>query len=64
LPPLHRGEKAESLIECTQKSSPPFGKGRPGGIYGKDVSSGLEFILKYAAAFKSPFEKGDIGGFA
>jgi len=31
--PLHRGKKEESFIEGIQKSSPPFEKGRPGGIY-------------------------------
>jgi hypothetical protein len=25
--------KAESFVESLKKSSPPFGKGRPGGIY-------------------------------
>ena len=33
MPPLHRGEKEESFMEGIQKSSPPFEKGRAGGIY-------------------------------
>jgi hypothetical protein len=32
LSPLHRGEKEESFIEGLLKSSPPFKKGRTGGI--------------------------------
>jgi hypothetical protein len=35
---LHGEEKAESFIEGLQKNSPPFGKGRPGGISGNDFS--------------------------
>jgi hypothetical protein len=33
LPPFSKGEKEESFMEGIQKSSPPFGKGRTGGIY-------------------------------
>jgi hypothetical protein len=32
------GEKIESFIEGIEKSSPPFGKGRPGGISGNAFS--------------------------
>jgi hypothetical protein len=31
-PPFPKGEKAESFIEGIEKNSPPFGKGRLGGI--------------------------------
>jgi hypothetical protein len=33
-----KGEKAESFIEGIQKSSPPFEKGRLGGISGNAFS--------------------------
>jgi hypothetical protein len=37
-PPFAKGEKMESFIEGVQKSTPPFGKGRLGGISGKAFS--------------------------
>jgi len=37
--PFSKGEKASWLIEFREITSPPFGKGRPGGIFGKDVST-------------------------
>jgi hypothetical protein len=33
LSPFSKGEREESFIETIQKSSPPFEKGRTGGIY-------------------------------
>jgi hypothetical protein len=38
LPPLHRGEKLDFIIEGIPKSSPPFEKERPGGVSGKAFS--------------------------
>jgi hypothetical protein len=37
-PPFSKGEKAPWVIEFPQITSPPFGKGRPGGISEKAVS--------------------------
>jgi hypothetical protein len=37
-PPFSKGEKASGFIEFRLITSPPFGKGRPGGISGQAVS--------------------------
>jgi hypothetical protein len=48
---LHGEEKAESFIEGLQKNSPPFGKGRQGGIFGNDFSKNQIQYLSLPPAF-------------
>jgi hypothetical protein len=42
-----KGKKEESFVEDLQKSSPPFGKGRRGGISEKALSkSNIDDLVK------------------
>jgi hypothetical protein len=58
LPPLPRGEKEESFMEGLQKSSPPFEKGRTGGIYEPlfqktKLIRNLHFAMKFSVPFQN-----------
>jgi hypothetical protein len=46
-PPFSKGEKEESFMEGIQKSSPPFEKGKTGGIYEPPFQKTKLILISY-----------------